>query len=71
MIRKITIGPDYKNGMNYIVGQSVLGSQTISSIFKDESGWIQVYAEDSEGSSRLWKEFSPTVPVHIENDINY
>lgn len=71
-LRKITVGPDYKSGMNYIVGQEVIGgSHKISSIERDDEGGFLIYVVDDLGSERLWKGTTPSVPVHFENDINY
>ena len=73
IIRKISIGPDYKSGaMHYIAGQSVLNSSYIIHLIKFNSQnasieiWIQKGTEIV-----LWKEFSETVPVSIEYDINF
>lgn len=72
-IRKISIGPDYKSGaMHYIVGQEVLnGAYTIHLIRHDEARdsikiWIQ-----SNDEIMLWKEFTSTMPISIEYNINF
>ena len=72
-IRKISIGPDYKSGaMHYLVGQDVLGNTHKIHLIKfnnDKSSiqiWIQLRNEIF-----LWKEFSDTVPISIEYDINF
>ena len=72
-IRKISIGPDYKSGaMHYIVGQSVLGGNyTIHLIKQDfDRESIVIYIEDEEGI-RMWKEFTGTMPISIEYNINF
>lgn len=72
-IRKISIGPDYKSGaMHYIVGQSVLnGSYTIHLIkFVLEKESILIYIQ-KEDEVLLWKEFTSTMPVSIEYNINF
>ena len=40
LIRKISIGQDYKNeAMHYSVGQEVYGGHTICDIFEKENGY--------------------------------
>lgn len=72
-IRKISVGPDYKNGaMHYIVGQKVLNdSQEIHLIRYDEvKKSIKIYIINEKNEVVLWKEFNDTVPVSIEYNIN-
>lgn len=72
-IRKISVGPDYKNGaMHYIVGQKVLNdSQEIHLIRYDEvKKTIKIYIINEKNEVVLWKEFNDTVPVSIEYNIN-
>ena len=71
-IRKISVGPDYKSGaMHYIVGQSVLGgNHTIELItIEEESQAIKIFIREGDVILK-WKEFSHTVPVSIEYNIN-
>lgn len=72
-IRKITIGLDYKNGMNYCVGQPVLGgSHTIHCIAYDKQGVnLEIYIENTEKEITLWKSYNPSVPTSLEYNINY
>jgi hypothetical protein len=71
-IRKISIGPDYKCSMHYIVGQTVLnGAYTIHLIQHSPDResiliWIQ---RDNE--ILLWKEVTHTVPISIEYNIDF
>jgi len=72
-IRKISVGPDYKNGaMHYIVGQKVLNdTQEIHLIKYDEiKKSIKIYIINEKQEVVLWKEFNDTVPVSIEYNIN-
>ncbi|MDA9881558.1 hypothetical protein N9C33_02050 [Crocinitomicaceae bacterium] len=72
-IRKISVGPDYKSGaMHYLVGQSVLnGSYSIHLIkFEEVKKSFLIYIENDEGIM-LWKEFTSTMPVSIEYNINF
>jgi|TARA_B100001093_G_scaffold519100_1_gene606462 hypothetical protein len=71
-IRKISVGPDYKSGaMHYLVGQVILnGSYVIHLIKYDiERDSILIYIEN-DGEILLWKEFTSTMPVSIEYNIN-
>ena len=72
-IRKISIGPDYKNAMSYLQGQEVLGgSHKIHLIFFDESkSSINVWIENDSNEILLWKEFNSNMPVSIEYNINF
>ena len=73
-IRKISVGPDYKSGaMHYIVGQEILnGSHTIHLIkYYYESDSIKIWIESTSQEVVLWKEFTSTVPVSIEFNINF
>ena len=73
-IRKISIGPDYKSGaMHYIVGQKVLGdSNEIHLIKRDkETLSILIYIINKKEEVVLWKEFTSTIPISIEFNINY
>lgn len=72
-IRKISIGPDYKSGaMHYIVGQKVLGdSNEIHLIKINNKKDVLIYIINEKEEVVLWKEFSPTVPISIEYNINF
>ena len=72
-IRKISVGPDYKSdAMHYIAGQEVLnGMYTIHLIKLDsikESIKIWIIREDEV---ILWKEFTSSMPISIEYNINF
>lgn len=72
-IRKVSIGPDYKGGaMHYIVGQKVLNdTQEIYLIqYDDKKQSIKIYIANEKDEVILWKEFSNTVPVSIEYNVN-
>ncbi len=73
-IRKISIGPDYKNNaMHYIVGQKVLGdSYEINCIRYDKKkDAIQIYIINNKQEILIWKEFNSSIPTSIEFNINY
>ena len=72
-IRKISVGPDYKSGaMHYLVGQDVLnGSYTIHLIkFDSDRNSILIYIERDD-EVLLWKEFTDTMPISLEYNINF
>ncbi len=72
-IRKISIGPDYKSGaMHYIVGQSVLNGNYHIHLIKyiEEKDSILIYIQN-EDEIMVWKEFTSSMPVSIEYNINF
>ena len=73
-IRKVSIGPDYKNSsMHYIVGQKVLGETNEIHLIKydSEKMSIKIYIENEKQEVVLWKEFTSTMPIAIEYNINF
>lgn len=72
VIRKISVGPDYKNAMHYQVGQDVLrGSHVIHTILRKE-GAINVWISNPMTDEIVrWKEYSQNMPVTIEFDIDF
>jgi hypothetical protein len=72
-IRKISIGPDYKGGaMHYIVGQKVLGDTNEIHLIRvnSDKNSIQIFIINEKLEVVLWKEFTSTIPVSIEYNIN-
>ena len=70
LIRKISIGKDYKNeAMHYSVGQEVYGGHTICDIIEKE-GAYQIYIE-KKGSQLPWKHFNKNMAVSIEYNLDY
>lgn len=67
MIRKISIGPDYKNAMHFRVGQFIQ-NVCIHSIAQVENNTYQIYAE-KDGVVVLWKVIE-NMPVILEMDID-
>jgi hypothetical protein len=73
-IRKISIGPDYKSGaMHYLVGQKILGDTNEIHHIKrhSETGAVLIYIINKKEEVVLWKEFTFTVPVSIEFNIDF
>jgi len=73
LIRKIAVGSDYKNAMNYVVGQSVLGgTHTIYSITQDSDGSVSIWIRNQEkGEILRWKRFNANVPISFEFNIDF
>lgn len=72
-IRKISIGPDYKGGaMHYIVGQKVLGDTNEIELIRvnPDKQSIQIFIINEKKEVVLWKEFTSTIPISIEYNIN-
>jgi hypothetical protein len=72
-IRKISVGPDYKNAMHYSIGQSVInGSYTISNIKQGGNGvgW-SIFIENGKKEMFLWKSISENFPCIIEYNIDF
>ena len=72
IIRKISVGSDYKSAMHYLIGQEVLGgSHTIHLIdYHDDTRTYVIYVQ-KEDEVFLWKEFNANIPVSVEYNINY
>lgn len=73
VIRKISIGPDYKNGaMHYLLGQKVLNDTQEIHLIKHDSvrQSIKIYIINKKKEIVLWKEFNQTVPVSVEYNID-
>lgn len=68
LIRKISVGSNYKDAMHYIVGQEVLGgAYVIKDIALDKEGYSVWIKKGSEVIK--WKEFK-SIPTVIEYNIN-
>ena len=70
LIRKISIGKDYKNdAMYYSVGQEVYGGHTICDIV-EEKDKFSVYIR--KGKDVLpWKDFNKNMAVSVEYNLQY
>lgn len=67
MIRKISIGVDYKDAMHYTVGQAMRG-QTIHTIRQVNTQHYEIYITDEGGATYCWKTII-NMPVVVEHDI--
>ena len=73
-IRKVSVGPDYKSGaMHYIVGQEVLNGNYIIHLIKhdNDSNSIKLWIVNPDKEVVVWKEFSSTMPISMEYNINF
>tara|TARA_R110002126_G_scaffold288688_1_gene442676 strand:- start:332 stop:550 length:219 start_codon:yes stop_codon:yes gene_type:complete len=70
-IRKISIGPDYKAAMHYLINQDVMGgTHTIHLIkFYEESSSYKIWITDGE-EIVCWKEFI-NMPLSIEYNTRF
>ena len=72
VIRKISIGSDYKNdAMHYSVGQNVYGGHKISDIiFEEKDGSYNIHiVKDKEVLP--WKKFNCNMAISVEYDLEY
>ena len=72
VIRKISIGSDYKNeAMHYAVGQQVYGGHIISDIlFQDEDDSYNIYIKKHD-EILPWKKFNSNMAISVEYDLEY
>jgi len=72
IIRKISIGADYKNdAMHYSVGQNVYGGHEISHILlEEEDNSYNIYIK-KEDEVMPWKKFNHNMAVSVEYDLEY
>ena len=72
VIRKISIGSDYKNdAMHYAVGQSVYGGHEIAYIlFNEKDSSYNIHIKKSN-EVMPWKKFNSNMAVSIEYDLEY
>ena len=65
LIRKITIGKDYKiDAMHYSVGQEVYGGHTICDIVEEEEKY-SVYIKKNK-DVLPWKDFNKNMAISVE-----
>ena len=70
LIRKITVGKDYKeNAMHYAVGQDVYGGHTISDIIEEKDKY-SIYIRKNK-DVLPWKDFNKNMAISIEYNLEY
>jgi len=67
MIRKISVGVDYKDAMHFTVGQTLRGS-TIDTIRQVDANNYEIFIEKG-GETFLWKKVI-NMPVVVEMNID-
>jgi len=71
-IRKISIGPDYKNAIHYTVGQDIIsGTHKINNIKSEVDGSYTVFVENDAKELFAWKNISSSVPTVVEFNIDF
>jgi len=72
IIRKISIGSDYKNdAMHYSVGQEVYGGHNISDIlFQDQDQSYNIFITKNN-EVLPWKKFNRNMAISVEFDLKY
>ena len=71
LIRKISVGKDYKNdAMHYAVGQEVYGGHTICDILEPEQGEYMIYITKNN-EVLPWKKFNHNMAIAVEFDLEY
>ena len=70
LIRKITIGKDYKiDSMHYSVGQEVYGGHTICDIVEEEEKY-SIYIKKKKDVIP-WKYFNKNMAISVEYNLEY
>jgi hypothetical protein len=70
LIRKISIGRDYKNdAMHYSIGQEVYGGHIIDNIIEEENKYSIYIKKDNE--ILPWKDFNKNMAIAVEYDLEY
>ena len=70
LIRKITVGKDYKeNAMHYAVGQEVYGGHKISDIIEEKNKY-SIYIKKNK-DVLPWKDFNKNMAISIEYNLEY
>lgn len=72
VIRKISIGSDYKNdAMHYSIGQTVYGGHEISHIlFNELENSYNIHIKKGD-EIMPWKKFNSNMAISIEYDLEY
>ena len=70
LIRKISIGKDYKNeAMHYSVGQEVSGGHTIVDILEEDDKF-SIYIQKGDDVIP-WKDFNKNMAIAVEYNLEY
>ncbi len=70
LIRKISIGRDYKNeAMHYSVGQQVYGGHTICDIVENDDKYSVFISKKDDVMP--WKDFNKNMAISVEYNLEY
>ena len=70
LIRKISIGKDYKNeAMHYAVGQEVYGGHTIVDIVEGDDKY-SIFIQKNDDIIP-WKDFNKNMAIAVEYNLEY
>ena len=70
LVRKISIGKDYKNdAMHYAVGQEVYGGHIIDNIIEEEDKYSIYIKKNNEVLP--WKDFNKNIAISVEYNLDY
>ena len=70
LIRKISIGRDYKNdAMHYSLGQEVFGGHKIVEILEEDESYNIYIEKDKEVLP--WKTFNKNMAIAVEYNLEY
>ena len=70
LIRKITIGKDYKiDAMHYSVGQEVYGGHTICDILEEDDKY-SIYIRKNK-NVLPWKDFNKNMAISVDYNLEY
>lgn len=70
LIRKISIGRDYKNdAMHYSTGQEVFGGHTIVEILEEDESY-NIFIEKND-EVLPWKTFNKNMAIAVEYNLQY
>jgi len=70
LIRKISIGRDYKNdAMHYSLGQEVFGGHNIVEILEEDENY-NIYIEKNK-EVLPWKTFNKNMAIAVEYNLEY
>lgn len=69
LVRKITIGKDYKDAMHYSVGQKVYGGHLITNIVATDDGYC-VWIKKGD-DIYPWKHFNNNMGISVEFNLDY
>lgn len=71
VIRKLTVGPDYKTAMHYIVGQKVINGEYHIHAIVIENSDVKIWIENENKEVMAWKSYNTNMPMTVEYNIEF